>query len=354
LTWAVVQERITTTPYGAAAERFKFPVFLNTVQSTFAALSGLGYLLAATSHPHKPGRPAPIFPTPKILPPLLLVSITSSLASPFGYAALQYVDYVTFILAKSCKLLPVMLLHLTIFRKRYPVYKYAVVGAVTLGVALFTIHHPGEQSKAAKHAAKQVQQGEKALGLSPGQTWGLFLLGINLLFDGLFNSTQDYIFATFRPYSGPQMMCAQNILNTILTTAYLVITPQIAGSALGDILSIPAKASSSELHAAISFVQRNPAAVYDILLFSICGAIGQVFIFHTLANFESLVLVTVNVTRKMLTMVLSVVWFGHHISGWQWVGVGLVFGGVGGEAVGGRLEKMKRVKKDKEKEKKEL
>ena len=62
----------------------------------------------------------------------------------------------------------------------------------------------------------------------------------------------------------------------------------------------------------------------------------------TLAKFSSLLLVTVTVTRKMLTMVLSVLWFGHRLGAGQWVGVGLVFGGVGAEAVVARAEKKKR------------
>lgn len=48
---------------------------------------------------------------------------------------------------------------------------------------------------------------------------------------------------------------------------------------------------------------------------------------------------TVTVTRKMLTMMLSVLWFGHRLSGMQWVGVGLVFGGVGAEGWIQRREK---------------
>ena len=48
---------------------------------------------------------------------------------------------------------------------------------------------------------------------------------------------------------------------------------------------------------------------------------------------------TVTVTRKMLTMILSVLWFGHRLSGMQWVGVGLVFGGVGAEGWIQRREK---------------
>lgn len=38
------------------------------------------------------------------------------------------------------------------------------------------------------------------------------------------------------------------------------------------------------------------------------------------------------VTRKMLTMILSVVWYGHSLTEMQWLGVGLVFGGIGVEA----------------------
>jgi len=41
----------------------------------------------------------------------------------------------------------------------------------------------------------------------------------------------------------------------------------------------------------------------------------------------------------MLTMILSVVWFGHTLGGKQWMGVGLVFGGIGAEGVIARREK---------------
>jgi len=41
----------------------------------------------------------------------------------------------------------------------------------------------------------------------------------------------------------------------------------------------------------------------------------------------------------MLTMILSVLWFGHTLGGKQWMGVGLVFGGIGAEAYITRKEK---------------
>lgn len=211
-----------------------------------------------------------------------------------------------------------------------------VVALVTLGVAVFTIHHPSTASKAAKHSSKSGE--EKNL------SWGLFLLGVNLLFDGLTNSTQDHIFSTFRPYSGPQMMCAQNIMSTALTVSYLIFAPFIGPTTIGQYIGM---GDGSELSAAISFIKAYPRVGWDVLGFAICGAIGQVFIFHTLSVFSSLLLVTVTVTRKMLTMILSVIWFGHRITGMQWLGVGLVFGGIGGEAVMNRIEKKEKDRKAK-------
>lgn len=333
----MLQERITTTPYGPshAPNRFTHSVFLNTIQSTFAALTGYVYLLFSVPSSQKT---PPIFPSKSILFPLILVAVTSSLASPFGYASLAHIDYITFILAKSCKLLPVMFLHLTIFRKRYPLYKYLVVFLVTAGVAVFTLHHPSTSKKSSSSSIKQ------------SSSWGLSLLGINLLLDGLTNSTQDHIFASYRPYSGPQMMVAQNILSTFLTTLYLLLSPFLASTPLFAYLSIPPSAAN-EFSSALTFIQQHPAVGKDILGFAACGAVGQIFIYYTLSHFSSLLLVTVTVTRKMLTMMLSVLWFGHHLSGMQWVGVGLVFGGVGAEGV---IQRREKAAKAREKERKKV
>lgn len=139
-------------------------------------------------------------------------------------------------------------------------------------------------------------------------------------------------------------MVAQNILSTLLTTLYLLVSPLLANTPLFSILGIP-PSSANELKSAIAFVSANPAVARDALGFAACGAIGQIFIYYTLAHFSSLLLVTVTVTRKMLTMMLSVIWFGHRLSGMQWVGVGLVFGGVGAEGWIQRREKLAKEEK---------
>lgn len=326
LTWAYLQEKLTTTSYGPAGapEVWHFPVFLNTIQSFFAAAVGFVYLLAST--PAGASIP-PIIPSRRILAPLALVAVTSSLASPFGYASLAHLDYITFLLAKSCKLLPVMFLHITLFRKRYPLYKYLVVAAVTAGVAVFTLHSG--------------KKGRKSLRSEEARTaWGLLLLGINLLFDGLTNSTQDHIFQTFRPYSGPQMMCANNMMSTLVTGTYLLVSPWLVSTGVGEWLGMDVAGNAGEMSAALAFMARYPAVWKDVLGFAACGAVGQVFIFYTLSTFSSVLLVTVTVTRKMFTMILSVIAFGHRLTQMQWLGVALVFGGIGVEAGIARQEKI--------------
>lgn len=212
----------------------------------------------------------PVIPSRRILAPLLLVALTSALASPFGYASLAHIDYITFLLAKSCKLLPVMFLHITLFRRRYPLYKYLVVAAVTAGVAVFTLH----SGKAKKHSSSSSSSDDPERKTA----WGLLLLSINLLFDGLTNSTQDYVFGAFRPYSGPQMMCANNLMASAVTAAYLLCSPWLVRTGLGDWFGMDAAGGAGELREALAFMARHPAVWRDLLGFAACGAVGQVFI----------------------------------------------------------------------------
>lgn len=255
--WALLQERITTTAYGADRAIFRHALVLNTVQSVFASVSGYLYFRASTAGSAAQQR---VFPGLSISLRLLLVAVTQTLASPFGYASLKHIDYITYILAKSCKLLPVMFLHVTLFRRKYPLYKYLVVLAVSAGVAVFTLYPSHPRKPRASSNTKPAAAGQ---GADRSVAWGMLLLAANLLFDGLTNTIQDDIFARAPrgSVSGPQMMAALNSLSSVLTAAYLLLNPW-----------------SSELRDALAFVAAHPKVGIDILGFAFCGAVGQVFI----------------------------------------------------------------------------
>lgn len=302
----MLQEKIATTPYGPDRIIFRSPLVLNTVQSLIAAILASIYIRITTRQ-----QLCSAFSN-GLLAKYLILAITSSAGGWFGYRSLKWVDYPTMVLGKSSKLLPVMFLHLVLYRRRFPGYKYLVVGMVTTGVAMFTLFHTVEGSK---KAATQ------------HSIWGLCLLSINLLADGFINSTQDQIFSKNKGLTGPQMMLGLNTCSTILTSLYLLATYFLPST-------------TSEIETALPLIQLHPRVLLDILAFAVSGAIGQIFIFLTLSIHGSLILVTITVTRKLFTMLLSVVWFNHRLTTGQWAGVGLVFGGIGLEAYWTRKAKM--------------
>jgi UDP-galactose transporter B1 len=302
----MLQEKISTTPYGPDRIIFRSPLVLNTVQSLIAAVLAAIYIRIKGDK-----QQIRTAFSNGLLWKYILLAITQSAGSWFGYRSLRFVDYPTMVLGKSSKLLPVMFLHLVLYRRRFPGYKYLVVAMVTTGVGMFTLFHPVEGSKKA----------------APNSAWGLFLLSINLLADGFTNSTQDQIFSKNRGLTGPQMMLGLNVCSTVFTGAYLAVTYFLPST-------------SSEMTTVAQFVQLHPRIILDILAFAVSGAVGQIFIFLTLSMHGSLILVTITVTRKLFTMLLSVMWFNHPLSSGQWAGVGLVFSGIGLEAYWTRKAKL--------------
>ena len=71
-----------------------------------------------------------------------------------------------------------------------------------------------------------------------------------------------------------------------------------------------------------------PQAGWDIALFCLCGAVGQLFIFGTIRTFGSLVNTLICTTRKFFNILLSVLWNGNPLLPQQWLAVGLVFAGL--------------------------
>ena len=79
---------------------------------------------------------------------------------------------------------------------------------------------------------------------------------------------------------------------------------------------------------AVKFLQEHPMAALDILLFCLCGAVGQNFIFLTISRFGALTNTTITTTRKFVSILVSSVWNGNHLSLQQWAGVAMVFSGL--------------------------
>lgn len=85
---------------------------------------------------------------------------------------------------------------------------------------------------------------------------------------------------------------------------------------------------SQQLVPAVSFCLEYPEINKDIIVFAICMAAGQIFIFWCIASYGPLVCSIVTTTRKFFTILFSVFWYGHEMGFWEWSGVTLVFLGL--------------------------
>ncbi|KAJ1136254.1 hypothetical protein NDU88_002671 [Pleurodeles waltl] len=216
-------------------------------------------------------------------------------------SALQFVNYPTQVLGKSCKPIPVMLLGVTLLRKRYPLAKYLCVLLIVSGVALFMYKPKGGAS------------GDNHLF-----GYGELLLLLSLTLDGLTGVSQDHMRAHFQTGSN-HMMLNINVWSTLMLGAGIVFT--------------------GELWEFLSFAERYPSILYNIMLFSLTSALGQTFIFMTVVYFGPLTCSIITTTRKFFTILASVILFANPISQLQWLGTILVFLGLGLDAKFGKTPK---------------
>ncbi|TKY84752.1 hypothetical protein EX895_005832 [Sporisorium graminicola] len=348
LIWGLLQERLTKTPYFSPAtllhpnpqpDYFRSPLFLNTVQALFSSIVACVYLLVRNRGSNKPvshilglhtltsngiltqkqngstSDGAAVPTRSRWISPLLwryiLIAALQSTASQLGFLSLRYISYPTLTLAKSCKLVPVLVMNVVLYRRNFAAYKYAVVGLVTLGIWLFMAFAPAKP-------------GKKAKGPESSSVIGLLLCLLNLVLDGATNSTQDQVFSKFgrKTVSAGQMMLVMNAISALLMALALSLPLPL--------LSTPGQ--PTQLSTALAFTQKHPQVWRDIIAYALAGAVGQVSIFETLERFGSLTLVSITVTRKLFTMLLSVVVYKHELSRLQWVGVAVVFAGIGIEA----------------------
>ena len=183
----------------------------------------------------------------------------------------------------------------------------------------------------------------------------------SLLIDGLTNSTQDQIFTLHPTYGGQQMMFHMSLLaQSLLLPAILLPLPSHPLSLSHSLptpleaplrphfplLSTPLTWSPPAAYTCIQFLLTHPTALPPLLAYALLGGVGQLFIFETIAHFGSLTLTMVTVTRKLFTMLLSVVVFDHQLTRGQWAGVGVVFLGIGVEAGVKRRDVMRKARRD--------
>lgn len=314
LYWGLVQEKLTSNNTRYVSDRdgstvkWSYPLALNMGMALSAWVTTIIFESVVWKSPKKVNWKH-----------FWKAAATSAVASPLGYASLQYISFPLMILTKSCKPIPVMVIGFFRYAVRYPWYKYISVALLSLGIAIFCAYQPpkagssGTSSGPSDWTDISVPFTDLSFSL-PTLGLGIVLVLMNLTLDGFTNNEQDFLFKKYNATS-IQMMGNVNLWQFIYLGSYLL-------------LWLPFEGKGSEIYKAVVAIMSSSKLCTDIFMFFVCAAVGQLLIFTVMEEFGSLTWVTIGITRKMFTIILSVIMYNHNFNMYMWAGVALVFVGM--------------------------
>jgi solute carrier family 35 (UDP-galactose transporter), member B1 len=289
LTQGAVQEKLSTKTFGPQGQPFPHLSALHAVQSWVCFLWAAMLLQARGTVDAEQGEYPP-------MTAYRIAAATNCVGPACGIQALRYISYPAQVLAKSSKMIPIMLMGTFLHGRRYSALDYTCCGPISVGVALFAVAAHSSGKVATKLA-------------SPSLPLGYAMCFINLAFDGFTSTTQDEIKRRHGRTSPVQMMCWMNFWSGVYYLPYLFVVTRMGPELL-------------------AFCVEHPEAGRDVLLFCVCGALGQLVIYFTLWRFGSLTNALITTTRKFFSILLSVLWNGNPLLLQQWAAVVMVFAGL--------------------------
>jgi UDP-galactose transporter B1 len=196
-------------------------------------------------------------------------------------------------LAKSGKMAPVMMGSLLLGGASYTSREYLQVAAIIGGTAIVSL-------------------GKKKGGGSSSSAMGVFYIISSLALDGVTAGFQKRL----KTETAKVGVKPKPYDFMFWTNLFMCLTATVIAGALG------------EINSGVAYLLANPEILNKIIKFAICSAVGQSFIFYTIANFDPLVLSTVTTTRKIFSVLLSIFLKGHSLSLMGWSGIAMACGGI--------------------------
>jgi len=197
-------------------------------------------------------------------------------------------------LAKSGKMAPVMAGSLLLGGATYSLREYLQVAAIIGGTAI-------------------VSMGKKKSSSSVDNSFmGVFYIVLSLALDGVTAGFQKRL----KTETAKVGVKPKPYDFMFWTNLFMCLTAIVIAGVLGEIASGGA------------FLLANPEIMGKIARFAVCSAVGQSFIFYTIANFDPLILSTVTTTRKIFSVLLSIFLKGHSLSLTGWSGIALSVSGI--------------------------
>jgi len=292
IAYGYYQEQLMTrlffSPDAPLGERFQQSSFTTLCNRSVTLL--LASLFAAGSKLLHGGNPVAV-PLPAW--DYSMGAISNTISSVAQYASLQFVSFPILVLAKACKMPPVMLFNSLVYGRRYRAFEYTSAILVLFGASLFLMYD--HQKVVDVRFVHKTTAG------------GLLLISLYLFADAFTSTWQGSVFSKGTAMSA---MLLWSSLWSLLFSAVSTVT-------------------TSELAGARSFLSRHPEAWSPLCLVSICSSLGTFFVLYTIQRFGPLAFASISTVRQLFSSILSIVVFHHSVHLLQAVGLLVTFGSLG-------------------------
>jgi len=254
---------------------------------------------------------------------LTYVGTSQVFAKTFTSLALaSQISFPVVTLAKSGKMVPVMIGSILIGGSKYSLREYLQVASIILGTALVSMDKKNSKS-------------------STTSTIGLVYIALSLTCDGITGGMQNRLKKDIK--ASGKLLLTHSLTHSLILIYPLTHTHLPTHSigkkakaydfmfwtnAFMALIAAAVALVTGELTSGYKFCEKNPVILQKILKFGLASAIGQSFIFYTITNFDALVTTTVTTTRKIFSVLLSIFINGHQLSNQGWGGIALASAGI--------------------------
>jgi len=267
-----------------SGEKFKYSWFLQVLEAFANVILGLVCGLVFEGMPRAAVPQVPYFISGAVQVSAKYCTTASMVAG---------VSFPVATLAKSSKMVPVMIGQLVLGKATYTFREYAHVAAIVGGTALVSM------------------AGKSKPGAGSSAT-GLAFLVAALACDGVVGGTQKRL----KQALSEKGMKEKNFEMQFFTNLYMTVTAIFFSFFLG------------EFRPGYEFLIANPSIFKNIIQFALCSAVGQAFIFYMISSFDPLACTTVTTTRKVFSVLYSIFAKGHQLNTQGWAGVSLACAGI--------------------------
>lgn len=312
--YGVLQEKIMKGTYGAQDEHFTSSSLLILANRIFSVSVGFTILFYKSRQSPEAGtfvarcRPAhPYFAYAS-------VAVFNFLSTTCQYQALRYVTYTTQSLAKTSKMIPVLVVGALVYKQQHKQKDWVAGGVILLGCATYLFSTPPAPSH---HAVDAATTDQPWFGAAVG---ALLLCGY-LFFDGLVSTTQERVFGK-NPTSSDPFGPDSPVLDQMIWTNIF--------AGLIALLTALATIGTESFWTNLGLLLTSAKLMWDVCVFSAASALGLIILLNTIASFGALTSSLIMTIRQFLSILINAGVFGNffNVSVIGWMGVFWVASGI--------------------------